>query len=114
MNTRPIDEYLDFDIYSIETDANGDKIIHVDGYVYQGDGGLMHQQAIGCYIHVSDIQGWDYERILDNIHDTFDLCNQTVGEISEQDALEMYSKCKELPFDIVNNDTPDGLYVNIF
>jgi hypothetical protein len=39
MNTRPIDEYLDADVYTIETDANGNKIIHVDGYVYQGDDG---------------------------------------------------------------------------
>lgn len=114
MNTRPIDEYLDADVYTIETDANGDKIIHVDGYVYQGDDNLMHQQAIGCYIHVSDIQGWDYERIIENIGDTFDLCNQTVGEISEQDALEMYSKCERLPFDMIDNNTPDGLYVNLF
>ena len=114
MNTRPIDQYLDFDIYSIETDDKERKIIHVDGYVYQGDDGLMHQQAIGCFVRVSDIQGWDYERILDNIHDTFELCNQTVGEIYEQDALEMYSKCKKLPFDLVDNNTPDGLYVNIF
>lgn len=114
MNTRPIDQYLDSEIYSIETDATGRKTIHVDGYVYQGDNNLMHQQAIGCCVYVSDIQGWDYERIIENIGDTFDLCNQTVGKISEQDALEMYSKCERLSFDLVDNNTPDGLYVNLF
>jgi hypothetical protein len=114
MNTRPIDQYLDSEIYLIETDATGRKIIHVDGYVYQDDNGLMHQQAIGCFVRVSDLQGLDYERILDNIYDTFDLCNQTVGEITEQDALEIYSYCTELPFDLVDNDTPNGLYVNLF
>lgn len=114
MNTRPIDEYLDADVYTIETDANGNKTIHVDGYVYQGDDGLMHQQAIGCYIYVSDIEGWDYARIVENIGDTFELCNQTVGEISEQDALKMYSECKRLPFDMIDNNTPNGLYINKF
>ena len=114
MNTRPIDEYLDAEMYSIETNKNGDKIIHVDGYVYQGDDGLMHQQAIGCFVYVSDIQGWDYERIVENIYDTFELCDQTVGEITEQDSLEMYSECERLPFDMIDNDTPDGLYVNLF
>lgn len=114
MYTRPIDQYLDSEIYSIETDATGIKTIHVDGYVYQGDNGLMHQQAIGCLVCVSDIQGWDYERILENIYDTFDLCNQTVGEISEQDALDIYSYCTELPFDMIDNNTPNGLYVNLF
>lgn len=114
MNTRPIDEYLDVEMYSIETDKNGNKTIHVDGYVYQGDDGLMHQQAAGCYIYVSDIEGWDYARIEENIGDTFDMCNQTVGEISERDALKMYSECKRLPFDMIDNDTPDGLYINKF
>ena len=112
MNTRPIDQYLDFDIYSIETDANGDKIIHVDGYVYPDDNNLMHQQAIGCFVRVSDIQGWDYIRVMDYIHDIFELCNQTVGEISEQDALDLFSKCKQLPLDSVDANTPDGLYIN--
>ena len=114
MNTRPIDEYLDAEMYSIETNKNGDKTIHVDGYIYDGDGCLMHQQAVGCYIHISDIQGMDYQRIVENIGDTFDLCNQTVGEISEQDALEMLSKHERLAFDLVDNGTPDGLYINIF
>lgn len=114
MNTRPIDQYLDSEIYSIETDATGRKIIHVDGYVYQGENKLMHQQAVGCSVYVSDIQGWDSWRIVENIYDTFELCNQTVGEISEQDALEMYSKCERLSFDLVDNDTPNGLYVNLF
>lgn len=114
MNTRPIDKYLDVEMYSIETNKNGDKIIHVDGYVYQGDDGLMHQQAIGCYIHIFDIQGMDYQRIVENIGDTFELCSQTVGEISERDALKMYSECERLPFDMIDNNTPDGIYVNLF
>jgi len=114
MNTRPIDEYLDAEMYSIETFKDGYKTIHVDGYIYEEDGRLMHLQAIGCYIPISDIQGMDYQRILENIGDTFDSCNQTVGEISEQNALEMLSKHERLAFDLVDNDTPEGLYVNLF
>jgi hypothetical protein len=38
----------------------------------------------------------------------------TVEANTEKEAIEMYSKCERLPFDMIDNETPDGLYVNLF
>jgi len=107
-----IEEYLDKEIYRVETDADGNKVIHVDGYIYESDGRYLYQQAVGCFINVSEIKGLDYSRIIDKVEYSLDMCKQVVAEVDVSEASDTFEECEKLSFELVNEDTPDGVYIN--
>ena len=100
-------EHLDCYAYHVETDSNGKKQIHIDGYCYWNDENYQCVQASGCYISVDELNG-DGEKA----YDAFDEAKQYQGDITEEEIREYYKDAVVLPFDQVTQNTPDGWYVN--
>ncbi len=100
-------EHLDCYAYHVETDRNGKKQIHIDGYCYWNDESYQCVQACGCYISVDELNG-DCEKA----YNAFDNAKQYQGDITKEKIREYYKDAVVLPFDQVTQDTPDGWYVN--
>jgi hypothetical protein len=100
-------EHLDCYAYHVETDSNGKKQIHIDGYCCWNGESYQCVQASGCYISVDELNG-DSEKA----YDAFDEAKQYQGDITEEGIREYYKDAVVLPFDQVTQDTPDGWYVN--
>lgn len=100
-------EHLDCYAYHVETDRNGKKQIHIDGYCYWNDECYQCVQACGCYISVDELNG-DSEKA----YDAFDNAKQYEGDMTEEDVREYYKDATELRMEKVTQDTPDGWYVH--
>lgn len=107
METKDL-KYLDYELYQVEQNEDGSKNIHVDGYIFEGDGGLQLVQFTGMICNINENDSYKY----DDFMDAADCCNQYQGPISYKDAVQYYSEAKPLPFCCVDENTPCGWYVN--
>ena len=104
-------KYLDCDLYQVETDEQGAKWVHIDGYCYSNDCGDEPEyrcvQGTWCYVKVEDLM-----KDQENATRAFELTKQYEGTVSEEEVCEYYEGAKSLPYSKVTQDTPDGWYIN--
>ena len=108
-----INKYLDLFAYQVETDENGEKQIHIDGYCYWNDESYQLVQGTFCYVSLKELEACEIgEESLLLVWNKFDEVKQYQREVTEQEVAEYYKECKELRIDFVADDTPDGWYVD--
>lgn len=108
-----INKYLDLFAYQVETDENGEKQIHIDGYCYWNGETYQLVQGTFCYVSVKESEACeDNEERIALLFDRFEGVKQYQREATEKEVLEYYKDCKELRIDFVADDTPDGWYVD--
>ena len=108
-----INKYLDLFAYKVETDENGEKQIHIDGYCYWDGETYQLVQGTFCYVSLKELEACETnEDRLELVSDRFDEVKQYQCEVTEQEVAEYYKECKELRIDFVADDTPDGWYVD--
>ena len=106
-------KYLDCEAYHVETDREGKKQIHIDGYCYWNGESYQEVQGTFCYVSVEELNACkDDEEKTELVTDAFDNIKQYQGDISESEACEYYKDTKELHMIKVTQETPDGWYVN--
>lgn len=106
-------KYLDCEAYHVETDNNGKKQIHIDGYCYWNDETYQCVQGTFCYVSVDDLEALSSnEEKTECLYHAFEETKQYQGEVSEAEVAEYYKGAKELRMEFVSNDTPDGWYVH--
>lgn len=106
-------KYLDLFAYQVETDKNGEKQIHIDGYCYWNGESYQLVQGTFCYVSLKELEACeDNEERLLLVSDRFDEVHQYQREATEEEVNDYYKKCKELRIDFVADDTPDGRYVD--
>lgn len=106
-------KYLDLELYNVETDPDGKKWVHIDGYCYWNEECYMCTQACSSFISVEDIEKCDNcDEVTELIHKNFDEAKQYLGEVTIDGVKKYYKGAKELLISCVCSDTPDGLYVN--
>lgn len=108
MEDKDFLKYLDLELYNVETDSNGKKRIHVDGYCYWNGESYQCVQACGCYLSIDELN-CDFAEIMNQ---TFENAKQYQGDVTEDKVRKYYEGAKELRMEFVCDDTPDGLYVN--
>ena len=101
-------EHLGCYAYQVETDRNGKKQIHIDGYCYWNDESYQCVQGTGCYIPVDGLHG----DIADVVDKAFEDTKQYQGEITKDGVRKYYKDAVVLPIGDVTQDTPDGWYIN--
>lgn len=108
-----INKYLDLFAYQVETDENGEKQIHIDGYCYWNGETYQLVQGTFCYVPVKDLEciGTHTDRLLLAL-DKFDEVKQYQREVTKKEVVEYYKDCEKLGIDLVSVNTPDGWYVN--
>jgi hypothetical protein len=110
-----INKYLDLFAYQVETDENGEKQIHIDGYCYWNDESYQLVQGTFCYVSLKELKACeDNEDRIEFVWERFEDVKQYQCEATEQEVVEYYKECKELPIDFVSSDTPDGWYVDYY
>ncbi|MBP5722085.1 MAG: hypothetical protein J6X18_00675 [Bacteroidales bacterium] len=112
MRTKECDKYLDLFLYQVETDKNGNKQVHIDGYCYWNDESYQLVQGTFCYVFVPILETCDSEEANELVEEVFEEIKQYQKEVSEQEVLDYYKGATELRIDCVSEDTPDGLYVD--
>ena len=114
MNTSVNDKlkYLDCELYNVETDKNGNKQIHIDGYCYWNDESYQCVQGTFCYVSVNDLEALSDDEKLERLYRAFEETKQYQGEVTETEVNEYYEGAKELRMEFVTSETPDGLYVH--
>lgn len=106
-------KYLDCEAYHVETDNDGKKQIHIDGYCYWNEEGYQCVEASGCYVGVEELGAFgNDEEKLNRLYHEFEISKQYQGEISEAEVAEYYKDATELRMEFVSEDTPDGWYVH--
>lgn len=108
-----INKYLDLFLYQVETDKNGEKQIHIDGYCYWNDETYQLVQGTFCYISLKELEACENggESFL-LVWNKFDEVKQYQREVTEEEVAEYYKGCKECRIDFVADGTPDGWYVD--
>lgn len=80
-------EYESIDFGIIETDSDGEKEMHIDGYVYYADGPeetpYRHVQFCWCYIPLDKLDDEEYISLIE------EECKQYIGDITEEEAKEI-------------------------
>lgn len=110
-----INKYLDLFAYQVETDENGEKQIHIDGYCYWNDESYQLVQGTFCYVSLKELEAFeDNEDRIELVWDKFDEVKQYQRELTEEEVIEYYKECRELRIDFVSIDTPDGWYVDCY
>ena len=108
-----INKYLDLFAYQVETDENGEKQIHIDGYCYWNDESYQLVQGTFCYVSLKELEACETnEDRLELVSDRFDEVKQYQREVTGQEVAEYYKECKEIRIDFVADNTPDGWYVD--
>lgn len=112
-NNFHVEKYLDHYTYQIE-EIFGEKIIHIDGYVYWNETHYDLVQACGCYIPISDLNYESGEEKIIHIDNIFSASKQYQGVIKEEEIISYYNpeKNKVLQFFKITEDTPCGFYVS--
>jgi len=106
-----VKQYLDCELYQVEKDEDGHKVVHIDGYIFDGgEEGLQLVQFTDVRFRLIDTDSWKYEDFMD----VADCCNQYQGEISVEDAVKYYEKATPTPLCCLSEETPCGWYVNTF
>ena len=103
-----IKQYLDCELYQVEVDENGDKVVHIDGYIYNGDNGLQLVQFTGFVFRLKDTDSYKY----DDFMDIADEYCQYQGSITIEDAVDYYKNATPLPVCCLSEDTKCGWYIN--
>lgn len=101
-------EHLGCYAYHVETDRNGKKQIHIDGYCYWNGESYQCVQGTGCYIPFDELHG----DIADVVDKAFEDTKQYQGEITKDGVRKYYEGAVVLPIGDVTQDTPDGWYIN--
>jgi len=103
-----VDHYM----YQVE-EYNGEKQVHVDGYVYEGDNGYNLVQACGCYIPVADIEGLPQDEVNNIVEGTFDISKQYQADnVSLEEVANYYKMLPHLLICNITKDTPCGMYLD--
>lgn len=112
-------KYLDCEAYHVETDKEGKKHIHIDGYCYvnenEHDDGYDYRCVEGtwCYVSVEELDACnDDDQKLELLQKAFDETKQYEGDMTEDEVREYYKDATELRMEKVTQDTPDGWYVH--
>jgi len=112
MQTENI-KYLNLFAYQVETDKNGEKQIHIDGYCYWNDESYQLVQGTFCYVSLKELEACEYnEKKFELVLGKFGEVKQYQCELTKEEVIEYYKECKELLIDFVADDTPDGWYVD--
>jgi hypothetical protein len=99
-------KYLDHDLYQVEENNSGGKVIHIDGYCYWDGDEPQLVQGTWLYIDINDAGN------AETIAKAWAETKQYQGEITEDKIREYYKNAKELPYEKVTQDTPCGWYVD--
>lgn len=100
-------KFLDAYTYQVEVNSDGKKVIHIDGYCYNGEGnGYQLVQGTWCYM---DVDGTQCGAKADEL---FQETKQYQGDVTSDKVDEYYADCVPLPFDKVTQGTPAGRYVD--
>ena len=112
-------KYLGCEAYHVETDNDGKKQIHIDGYCYvnenEHDDGYDYRcvEACGCYVSVEELGAFENDdEKLNRLYHEFEISKQYEGDMTEEDVREYYKDATELRMEKVTQDTPDGWYVH--
>ncbi|MCR4847338.1 MAG: hypothetical protein K5920_00600 [Bacteroidales bacterium] len=108
---RKVQRYLSRDLYQVETDEDGVKWVHIDGFCYLNDGGDEAEyrcvQGTWCCVKVEDLM-----KDCESAERAFEATKQYEGTITVEEICEYYENAKDLPYSKVTQDTPDGWYIN--
>lgn len=99
-------KYLGCEVYQVETEHTGKKVIHIDGYCYWNDESYQLVQGTFCYMDVDGTQNSEKAEVL------FSETKQYQGEVTEADVIEYYKGLTPLLFSEVTTETPNGMYIN--
>lgn len=109
-------KYLDCELYQVETDTDGKKQIHIDGYCYvnsdDDDADYRCVEACGCCVSIEDLDAFDHDQKLELLYNAFAESKQYIGDMNEDGVREYYKEATELRMENVTQDTPDGWYVH--
>lgn len=106
-------KYLHCDVFQVETDKDGKKRVHIDGYCYENENGYQLVQGTFCYIEVEEIMATSDSDKLDALIDReFSEVNQYQCDMTEEEVCDYYNNIPELHYSKVSLETPDGTYIS--
>lgn len=98
-------KYEGCDLYQVETDDDGNKQVHIDGYCYCNENEWQLVQFTFCYLDFSEIDR-------DNLEQAYEWTKQYQYEFDEEQVCNYYKDAKELPYEELTQDTKDGWYID--
>ena len=107
-----IDSHVGLNVYQVEV-VNGQRQVHVDGYIFNDEGVYNLVQASGCCVPVCDIEGLPEEEVDNIIEGTFGQSTQyQEDDLAEKEVFDYYKFLRHLPIYKVTQDTPCGMYID--
>lgn len=99
-------DYFDCDLYEVTRDDDGNKVVHILGYVHRNESGYQCVQPCWCYLYIED------GITRDDANDMLADVKQYQYDYTEQEAMDFYDGATPLPYERLTDDTPFGLYVD--
>ena len=106
-------KYLHCDVYRVETDKDGKKWVHIDGYCFDNENGYQLVQGTFCYIAIKDIVAIkDVDKLHELIDREFSEVKQYQYDMTKKEVCDYYDNIPELHYSKVSLETPDGTYIS--
>ena len=107
------------DFYQIYYDPNGNKVIHILGYLYKGDPDYKNVELTWACMGLNDFCS-EYLKNPEFVNEIYQDCDQYEdGDLNEDDAVRIYNTyfdgqppVRKLQFKDLTPDTPYGNYFN--
>lgn len=99
-------KYIDCDLYEVTRDDDGNKCVHILGYVYGNENGWQCVQPCWCYLYFED--GIDNNKV----DEMMEFAKQYQYDYNDEDVAEFYDGATPMPYEELTEETPLGRYID--